>query len=147
MVIQLDSDCHFLTWIDNFLIAGNEDRVKASKEQINQRFDCDDVGELTKYVGCKTDRTKNSIKFTQPVLLQSIEDEFGYVGSKMKMWAEAGSVLVRNEQKSILEGVHYKYHSCVGKLLHIMHNGHALRSSMLFMNYQDSCQVEHYRHT
>ena len=86
MVIQLDSDCHFLTWIDNFLIAGNEDRVKASKEQINQRFDCDDVGELTKYVGCKTDRTKNSIKFTQPVLLQSIEDEFGYVDSKMKMW-------------------------------------------------------------
>jgi len=36
-----------LTWIDNFLIAGNEDRVKDSKEQINQRFDCDDVGELT----------------------------------------------------------------------------------------------------
>jgi hypothetical protein len=40
------------------------------------RFDCDDIGELTKYVGCMVDRTPYYVRFTQPVLLQSYVDEF-----------------------------------------------------------------------
>ena len=80
-------------------------------------FDCNDVRELTKYVGCKINRNKNSIKFTQPVLLQSFEDEFEFAGSKVKVQAEAGSVLVRNKWESLSEGAKTKYQSSVGKLL------------------------------
>jgi hypothetical protein len=40
------------------------------------RFDCDDIGELTEYVGCMVERTPYYVRFTQPVLLQSYVDEF-----------------------------------------------------------------------
>ena len=41
-------------------------------------FDCEDVGELKEYVGCKIDinNYNQSLKITQPVLIQSFEDEF-----------------------------------------------------------------------
>ena len=110
----------WLKWINDCLIAGNEDGVKAAKEQMKQRFDCDDVGTLTEYVGCRVDRNKNSIKFTQPVLLQSFEDEFGCTGNKVKILAETGSVLVRNEHNSLSEVEQFKYYSGVCKLLHMM---------------------------
>jgi hypothetical protein len=41
-----------------------------------ERFDCKDCGDIEEYVGCKIVRTKNSLKFTQPVLMQSYNDEF-----------------------------------------------------------------------
>jgi hypothetical protein len=46
----------WLSWIDDCLVAGNEEGVLATKEQIKARFDCDDIGELTEYVGCKVER-------------------------------------------------------------------------------------------
>jgi hypothetical protein len=33
----------------------------AAKEKIKARFDCDDIGELTKYVGCKVERTEDYV--------------------------------------------------------------------------------------
>ena len=41
-------------------------------------FDCDEVGKLNEYVGCKINFNQEEgwIKLTQPVLLQSFEDEF-----------------------------------------------------------------------
>ena len=93
-----------LRWIDDCLIAGNEDGVKAAKEQMKQQFDCDDVGKLTEYVGCRVDKNKNSIKFTQPVLLHSFENEFGCTGNKVEILQETGSVLVWYEQDSLSEG-------------------------------------------
>jgi hypothetical protein len=48
------------------------------KKQIMDVVECDDGGELTEYVGCKLDwdKQKGTLKFTQPVLLQSFKDEF-----------------------------------------------------------------------
>jgi hypothetical protein len=43
----------WLSWIDDCLVAGNEEGVLAAKEQMKVRFDCDDIGELTEYGGCK----------------------------------------------------------------------------------------------
>jgi hypothetical protein len=57
-------------------VAGNEEGVLASKEQMKAKFDCDDIGEITEYVGCKVERTVEYVRFTQPVLLQSYVDEF-----------------------------------------------------------------------
>jgi hypothetical protein len=66
----------WLSWIDDCLVAGNEEGVLAAKEQMKAIFYCDDIGELTEYVGCKVERTKDYVRFTQPVLLQSYVDEF-----------------------------------------------------------------------
>ena len=40
----------WLTWIDDCLIAGDTGGVELAKEQMKQRFDCDDVGKLREYV-------------------------------------------------------------------------------------------------
>jgi hypothetical protein len=66
----------WLSWIDYFLVAGDKRTVEAAKEQMRSRFECDDLGELNEYVGCKIARDEDSVKFTQPVLIQSYEDEF-----------------------------------------------------------------------
>jgi len=93
--------------------------MKIKSRSLRSKSSCDDVGELMEYVGCKIDRTRNS-KFTQPVLFQSIEHEFECVVSNVKILAEAGSVLVQNEQESLSVAEQTKYQSGVGKLLHII---------------------------
>jgi hypothetical protein len=66
----------WLSWIDDCLVAGYKRAVEAAKEQMKSRFEYDDLGELNEYFGCNIDRDKDSVKFTQPVLIQSYEDEF-----------------------------------------------------------------------
>ena len=68
-----------------------------------QQFDCDEVGELKEYVGCKLDRNKSSkwLKFTQPVLLQSFQDEFELpTWSKFATPAEPGQVLIEDKPEN-----------------------------------------------
>ena len=71
------------------------------------------MGDLTEYVVCIID-TKSSIKFTQTVLFQSFEDEFGFSGTKVMIPTETGSVLVRNEEEFLSEVDQTKYQSSVG---------------------------------
>ena len=40
------------------------------------KLDCDNAGELKEYVGYKIECKGNRMKITQPVLVQSLEDEF-----------------------------------------------------------------------
>ena len=43
-----------------------------------EQMECDDTGIIQEYVGCKVhfDRANRTIKLTQPVLIQSFQDEF-----------------------------------------------------------------------
>jgi hypothetical protein len=54
----------------------------AAKEQMRAIFDCDDIGELTEYMGCKIERTDDYVKYTQPVLLKSFVDGFNVESRK-----------------------------------------------------------------
>jgi hypothetical protein len=54
----------WVTWVDACCVLGDEDGVQAAKAQTKFRFDCDDSGELTEYVGCKIERTSNYVRFT-----------------------------------------------------------------------------------
>ena len=111
----------WLSWIDDCMIWGNKQIIYKEKEQFMERFDCDDVGELKEYVGCKIERTENSIRFTQPVLIQSFSDEFKVTGKNIMTPAEAGQVLVKNEnaENVVCKESHTYYRSGVGKLLHL----------------------------
>lgn len=76
---------------------GLKSEVPRKNEEFMQRFGCDDVGDVKEYVGCKIDRDEkyNSIKFTQPVTLQSFDDEFETSEKKPNTPAEAGTVLAK----------------------------------------------------
>lgn len=98
-----------------------------AKQSMMQLFDCDDVGELTEYVGCKVARKNDeispSIVMTQPVLLQSFVDEFDIDENKESPNTPAmpGSILMKPEEGQLLDGdMQTYYRSGVGKLLHLM---------------------------
>ncbi len=66
-----------ISWIDDNIIMVSQDVVKNTKQRLMQLFDCSDEGELKEFVGNQLTPTKNGgIKFTQPVLIQSLSDEF-----------------------------------------------------------------------
>ena len=111
----------WLSWIDDCMMWGNEPELLEEKKDFMSRFDCDDVGELKEYVGCKIERNEDSIRFTQPVLIQSFTDEFEVSGKEQMTPAEAGQVLVRNtDPKNVVSKErHHYYRSGVGKLLHL----------------------------
>ena len=101
---------------------GSKEGVKNAKKQTMERFECDDVGEMKEYIGCKVERNRedNSMKLTQPVLLQSFEDEFDLPdGAVPKTPAVPGEVLVKSDA-TIDERTYKRYRSGVGKLLHLM---------------------------
>ena len=75
---------------------------------MTKRFDCDIVGNMDEYVGCKLERNwkERSIRFTQPVMIQSFKDEFDILeGSKLKTPAEPGTVLVKCEEENGLKAL------------------------------------------
>jgi hypothetical protein len=66
----------WLFWIDDCMVAGDYRVVEAAKDQMKSQFECDDVINLAEYVASKIDRDEDSVRFTQPFMFQSSEDEF-----------------------------------------------------------------------
>ena len=113
----------WLSWVDDCCILGQQDVVLTNKEKLKRLFECDDVGELKEYVGCKIDWDKENrtIKFTQPVQIRSFTDEFDLPTGSFKTPAEPGKVLIAcADGQEISEEEQSKYRSAVGKLLHMM---------------------------
>jgi hypothetical protein len=46
---------------------------------MNSYFDCDNIGDLKEYVGCKIDKQErgNCLLINKPVIVRSFIDEFG----------------------------------------------------------------------
>ena len=65
-----------ISWVDDLMVCGKQEACMEFKEEIKKKFEIDDIGEMKEYVGCKIDRTEDQMKMTQPVLIQSLEDEF-----------------------------------------------------------------------
>ena len=113
----------WLSWIDDCLCLGPRDNVLESKTEFTKLFDCDDVGEMKEYVGCKLtiNKKERSMKFTQPVLIQSFEDEFKLPSYNYKTPGEPHKVLHKCEEGFALDNKkHGVYRKGVGKLLHLM---------------------------
>ena len=113
----------WLSWVDDCLAVGSLDNVNKAKKQMTDRFDCDVIGNMDEYVGCKVEynRRERWIKLTQPVLLQSFKDEFELPESVPSTPAEPGQMLLSGDEESPLKASDQKtYRKGVGKLLHMM---------------------------
>ena len=112
----------WISWIDDCFVIGPKESLKLAKEEMIKRFDCDVIGNMDKYVGCKLTRNREerSLKFTQPVMIQSFEDEF-QITHKERIPASPGQVLLRcDDDYSMNEEDIKRYRSGVGNLLHMM---------------------------
>ena len=112
----------WLSWIDDCMCWGPAEVVPKESKEFTSRFDCDEVGEVKEYVGCKIERDleERSFKFTQPVLLQSYKDEYELSGKRPATPAEAGTLLVKADAKDKVGAKRHTYFcSGVGKLLHM----------------------------
>jgi hypothetical protein len=115
----------WLTWVDDCLIAGEKEQVIKEKDKMKNLFDCDDIGEMTEYVGCKVEYNKEEryMRLTQPVMIQSFQDEFDLPtdGPAPYTPAETGQVLSKGEKENEMPMERQKkYRSGTGKLLHMM---------------------------
>jgi hypothetical protein len=77
---------------------------------------------MMEYIGCKIDSDKNSMKLTQPILMQSFEDEFDLSNAKSYITpGEPGKTLYSGEHEELVDAtMQTKFCSGVGKLLHLM---------------------------
>jgi hypothetical protein len=64
----------WISWVNDCLVAGKKLRVLIAKGQMTARFDCEATSEVDEHDGCKVEWNceENSIKLTQPVMLQSL---------------------------------------------------------------------------
>jgi len=112
----------WMSWVDDCFITGPETELLKLKREIMDAVDCDDGGELSEYVGCNIDHNKlrRTLKFTQPVLLQSFKNEFETAGSEMPNTPGTPLKALQLGDQPPVEGKRRTYYrSGVGKLMHL----------------------------
>jgi hypothetical protein len=69
----------WISWVDDCLLMGHKSDVSKYHAVMNNYFDCDNIGDLKGYVGCKINKQEggNCLLITQPVIVWSFIDEFG----------------------------------------------------------------------
>jgi hypothetical protein len=50
----------WISWVDNCLVCGSAEGVKIAKAQMMKQFDCDEIGNMDEYVGCKINRNSKN---------------------------------------------------------------------------------------
>jgi hypothetical protein len=108
--------------VDDCFITGPQDELLEFEKEMIQKLDCDDGGELKEFVGCKIDydRTRKTLQFTQPVLLQSFTDEFAIAESEMPKTPGVPLKTLQFGHKTQVEKKRNAYYrSGTGKLMHL----------------------------
>jgi hypothetical protein len=92
----------FVAWVNDVMVLGPPSLVE-QVQHLEKSFTCKREGELTEYVGSKLtfshdDDGKGTVKFTQPVLIKKINDEYKMTDEPVsKTPAVAGQVLVKGD--------------------------------------------------
>eukprot|EP00957_Ditylum_brightwellii_P129533 9880112-Ditylum_brightwellii.AAC.1 len=114
----------WMLWLENCMVAGPTSLVRKAKKDMMLQFECNKLGKMDKYVGCKVehDRAARTINLTQPVLLQRYSNEFKLDehGHTPTTPTELGTLLSKGEGIQLDKAEHSRYHTGVGKLLHMM---------------------------
>jgi hypothetical protein len=112
--------CLRISYIDDLADAGSKTAVLQSKKSITQIFECDEVGEINEYVDCTIQHNQKGgwMKLTQPVLLQSLKDEFVLPYEILSSPAVPGEVFTKDDDDTNKAEQKY-YCKGVGKLLHL----------------------------
>ena len=86
------------------MILGHLSDVESVEKEFNKLFECTCEGPLTEYIGSKIDIQRKSeglatVKFTQPVLIQKLADEYieDISGKASLVPAVAGQILVKGD--------------------------------------------------
>ena len=76
------------------LIVCLEDAMESIKKKFTVIVDCDDIGEMKEYIGTKVsiDQHNNTLKITQPDLVQSLNDEFNFAEPNSKHETQLGHI-------------------------------------------------------
>ena len=48
----------WISWIDDCFVIGPKEQIKKAKDEMMKRFDCDEIGNMNEYVGCKLTRNQ-----------------------------------------------------------------------------------------
>jgi hypothetical protein len=90
----------WLSWTDALICVGKKEKVYEAIAKVKTEFEVDDVGQLLEYLGCKIEITPDidpnkppGLRFTQPVLFQSLIDLTVATQAKTTTPATSGSQL------------------------------------------------------
>ena len=117
-----------VSWVDDIMILGHPSDVESVEKDFNKLFECTCEGLLTEYVGSKIDIKRKpdglaTVKFTQPVLVQKLKDEYivDINGRSSMVPAVAGQILVKGDGSGgISEEKATKYRSATATCMYIM---------------------------
>ena len=111
------------SWVDDLLSAGQEKYIIEDRNGLKKHFELDELGKLKEYVGAKVDYNNKEgwIKLTQPVLIQSFEDEFELPNASYKTAGTPG-ITLRKSEVTLNAEEHRQYQKGVGKLIHLAEN-------------------------
>jgi len=116
----------WVTWVDDNMVIAPPNIVDREKDMMKNHFECDDLGNMTEYIGCKIERsnTSRAIKITQPVLVQSLKDEFDLPdGVPPTTPAKPGTTITKQPEEEPLNAEkHTNYRAGIGKLQHLVRN-------------------------
>ena len=98
-----------VAWVDDVMILGPHNMVEQAHQDLERAFMCKHKGELMEYVGSKLSLSREDlglgmVKFTQPVLVQKLEEEYTPPnGIASKTPAVAGQVLVKGDGDGMVQ--------------------------------------------
>ena len=112
----------WISFIDDMLVVCNKKYMDDVKQKFTNTVDCDDMGAMIEYIGTKIDidKMKRELKITQPVLVQSLRDEFDFENPNNCPTTPApASTHLMVSGQTLSPEKQTKYHSGVGKLLYL----------------------------
>ena len=65
----------WISWVDDFLLSGPNKRTQLAKIKMMSLVECEEMGEMKEYIGCKIERNWNErwVKLKKPVMVQSFQ--------------------------------------------------------------------------
>ena len=117
----------FVAWVDDVMVLGPPSLVEQVQHNLEKAFTCKREGELMEYMGSKLtftrdDDGKGMIKFTQPVLIKKLNEEYKISdGPVSKMPVVAAQVLMKGDGEGTVSLEQTKmYHSATATCMFMM---------------------------